>query len=269
MLGFEPNSQDKIPSFANPDERTPSLHLYDDHWYDFAAGKGGDVIDFVRAVYPEMSINDVLWKLWRKALNVGKEPGDVERQPVRNVVDFSQQLAGLTYDRSLIDVWEERLGVPIPASCRHVATVDLAIPHADQDGVYGVKVRASNGAKSAWPGSQFTKRLYHSGGWATTAVDSDVVITEGESDAWAMQSVLDPRVLVLALPSGAQSWKDSWLDTDLRGARSVRVCLDNDTAGREARVKLLTKIDRSRSLMVPDLFNDAREAIAAGWQPAL
>ena len=67
LLGFEPNSQQKIPSFANPDERTPSLHLYEDHWYDYGTGQHGDVIDLVAAAYPGSTINEIVRMVWSRA----------------------------------------------------------------------------------------------------------------------------------------------------------------------------------------------------------
>lgn len=276
LLGLEANEQDKITSPFNQDERTPSCHLYEDHWYDYSAGKGGDVVDLVRVFYPDMSVPRAVKLIWNRALRAGREPGDVERQPVRQVQDFSQQLAGLTLDPAIIQGWSEKLGVPIPGNCRHQATVDLLIPHEDQDGVYGVRVRHQDDSKESWLGSQFTKRLYDPFGWGEGygAIGGECVITEGETDCWALQSVLhnDDGAWppVFALPSGAQSWKDSWLE-DLEPFDKVWLCLDNDDAGNKAREKLTRKIGylKVEQLRVPPLYNDARKAIAAGWRPEL
>jgi hypothetical protein len=268
MLGLEPNSAGKITSPFNPDERTPSLHLYEDHWYDFSTGKHGDAIDLVQVYDPEMTVPVALQKIWYRALRAGREPGDVEKLPVRQVQDFTEELA---YRHARQEALSD--GTPIPANCR-IEGMDgsLLIPHADQDGVYGVKVRHASGKKDAWPGSQFTKRLYDPHGWDpedwTYRGAQACIITEGESDCWAVRSFnLAPT---FALPSGSSSWKDSWLE-DLEPFTKVYLCMDNDRAGDAARDKLTRKIGylKVEQLRVPPLYNDAREAIAGGWKPSL
>lgn len=277
LLGFEPNSGSKIPSFANPDERTPSLHVYDGDagWYDYSAGEGGDVIDFVMRA-TGLEFGKALSQLIHRSLKAGREPGDVERQPVRQVKDFTEELAltNRSFSRGNLDYWHNALGVRPPNDC--VVDIDgsLLIPHQDQDGVYGVKVRHPDGRKEAWPGSQFTKRLYDQHGWPTDGAGIGCtwcIIAEGETDAWALQGALPGWGLrVFALPSGAQSWKDAW-KADLESFNRVYLCLDNDRAGNDARDKLTRKIGylRVEQLRVPPLMNDAREAIAAGWKPEL
>lgn len=272
LLGLEPNSQNKIASFDNPDERTPSLHLYEDHWWDFAAGKGGDVIDLVQAAHPGTTVEQAVRQLWTRALKAGKEPGDVEREPVRQVVDFT---GTLEYAFPVVPVtfeatWEARLGVRPPRGCRGSAD-ELWIPHRDLEGTYGVKVRRADGSKDALTGSQFTKRLYDPDGWRPRRFSwAQCIVAEGESDCWALSGVFRWTAPVLALPSGAQSWKDSWL-TDLEPFEKVWICTDNDRAGEQAREKLTGKIGylKAEQLRVPPLYNDAREAIAAGWKPQL
>lgn len=268
LLGYEPDRSSKIPSFANPAERTPSLHVYDGDagWYDFSAGEGGDVIDFVmRATGYEF--NKALSQLIHRSLKAGREPGDVERQPVRQIVDFTDQLPLIDIGVGAASEWTKRLGVDIPIDCRFLDG-NLLIPHEDQDGVYGVKVREPGGAKTSWPGSQFTKRLYDPRGWLEMKYRSKIcIIAEGETDCWALRAFTP---YVFALPSGASSWKDHWLK-DLEPFEKIWLCMDNDRAGNDARDKLTRKIGylRVEQLRVPPLFDDAREAIAAGWKPEL
>lgn len=254
--------------FALREERTPSAHAYDDHFWDFGAGEGGDVINLVMQI-EGCTFGQALYRLIHKALKGGLEPGHVERQP-RDLVDFTEQLNGLTYYKPLVDAWEERLGVPIPSNCRHQATVDLLIPHQDAEGVYGVKVRGADGSKSAWPGSQFSKRLYDPAGWVDYSPGAECVIAEGESDCWALAQYLPVHVKAYALPSGAGTWKDHWLE-DLESFDKIWLAFDNDRAGEQAREKVTRKIGflRTEQLRVPPLYNDAREAIAAGWRPDL
>jgi hypothetical protein len=270
MLGLEPVNG-KIHSPWNPDERTPSCHLYDDHFWDFSTGQGGDVIDLLRAFNPEMSYGRAVSRLCHKAVKAGREPGDVERLPVRQLVDFTERLAGPHFRAvNAYSQWTDALGLPLPANV--VPLVDqLLIPHEDENGVYGVKVRGADGSKSAWPGSQFSHRLYDPLGWigGSTHGITDCVIAEGESDCWAVRPHVSP-LPVYALPSGAGTWKDHWLK-DLEPFDAIWICMDNDRAGTQARDKITSKVGylRARQLRVPPLYNDAREAIAAGWRPNL
>lgn len=267
MYGFEPQGG-KITSILAPEERTPSLHLFDDHWFDFGRGKGGDVIDFVQIV-EGCTYSQALWRLWTKSLKAGREPGDVERQPVRQVMDFTEQLEDEGWP---VDPRFDYLRPP--SNCRSVRPFNgpaLLIPHADAEGVYGVKVRHADGRKDAWPGSQFTKRLYDPDGWSHSIdrPNALAVIAEGESDCWALRELVWPAY-VFALPAGAATWKDSWLE-DLEPFDKVWICTDNDRAGQQARDKLTSKIGylKAEQLFVPPLYGDAREAIAAGWRPQI
>lgn len=147
---------------------------------------------------------------------------------------------------------------------------DILVPHRDPEGVYGVKIRQAAGGKSSVPGSQFTTRLYDPYGWAPRPPTPVCVITEGESDCWAMDWALGPDTDVYGLPSGASCWKDHWLD-DLEPYHTVWLCFDNDRAGKQALDKVTRKVGwaKARELRVPDLYTDARAAIEAGWVPAL
>lgn len=257
MLGYDPDLNDKIRPPWNEQERTPSCQLYEDHFFDFASGRWGDFVDFIQAIDPDISHSQAIWMVWNKALRVGKEPGDVDAQPVRQLLDFTldleqhQPLNGL-------DPYGRRSGGGV-----------MLVPHREPGRVYGVKTRSPGGAKGAWPGSQFTHRLYHPYGWVLDGNRTEALICEGESDAWALTETL-PGIEVFALPSGASSWKDHWLK-DLERYEIVWVCTDNDKAGKDARDKLSRKIGfgRVEQLRVPALYNDARDAIEAGWTPDL
>tara|TARA_R110002073_G_scaffold1632_6_gene11427 strand:- start:157 stop:1005 length:849 start_codon:yes stop_codon:yes gene_type:complete len=255
MLGYDPDRNDKIRPPWNESENTPSCHIYEDHWFDYSTGKGGDFIDFIQSIDPDMTFGKALWDTWRRALNVGKEPGDVEAIKIRVLEDFTEEL-------QRYPTW-----CGVDQYGRHGDGSTMLIPHREPGRVYGVKTRA--GRKAAWPGSQFTHRLYHPFGWSIDESRTGCLIAEGESDAWALTEQ-NLGVEVFALPSGAGAWKDHWM-SDLERYESVWLCMDNDRAGATAREKLTRKIGfgRAENLRVPQLYNDAREAIEAGWIPVL
>ena len=49
LCGYEVDN-DKIRPPWNEVERTPSTHIYDEHFYDYATGRHGDVFDFLHEV---------------------------------------------------------------------------------------------------------------------------------------------------------------------------------------------------------------------------
>jgi hypothetical protein len=268
LLGFEPDSRGKIASPWHQEERTPSCHLYDDHFWDYSTGQGGDIFDLVKAFYPDASLRKIMNDLRNKALHAGLEVGDVERQRPTELQDFTSELA-LMEGAHLVDVWEGMHVTPF-GLVQHEG--DIYVLHREPGRVYGVKVRYGSGAKGSWAGSQFTHRLYDPYGWNASYTPKDwVVITEGESDAWALiHAGLSDEADVLALPSGASAWKDHWLE-DLTAYNRVYLCFDNDKAGKDALDKVTRRIGviRAHTLRVPQLLNDAREAVKAGWQPSL
>jgi len=295
LLGIEVTSGDKFTSPYNPGERTPSAHAYEDHFFDFSTGKGGDVVDLVQAVQPELTASRVLWLLWNKALKAGKQIGDVEQQKPRVLHNFYEEwMTHDTLSEAQRAKWESALGIPIPGRLCEVDGA-LWIPHADTSeqsssleevGIYGVKIRSINGQKSALPGSQFTHKLYNREYHRLDhSIAKSAIITEGETDAWAIDHALRlahrerhggpgfwyrPEAEIYALPSGASCWKDHWAE-DLKRYETIWICMDNDRAGKDARDKIHRKMhwDRTKDLMVPSLYVDAREAIRAGWIPRL
>lgn len=270
LMGVDPDENDKIPSPWNPGERTPSCHLYDDHFYDYSSGRYGDMLDLMLALNPEYTIGGAVKALWQRAVKAGKEYGDVEVQEPRQLCDFTEQLAMVGADP--VYNWE---GYSVRLyGLQQLPDGTVYVPHREPGRIYGIKVRHPGGAKSSWAGSQFTHRLYDPYGWPIGySPPPEVILCEGESDAWALLNVspVDANgtpMDVLALPSGISAWKDHWL-ADLQCYHKVHICTDNDHAGKEGLNKLLLKVGyaRAEALRVPQLFNDAREAIEAGWRP--
>jgi hypothetical protein len=92
--------------------------------------------------------------------------------------------------------------------------------------------------------------------------------TEPRYPLRAAHRFLDPALLRAWL--ARREWKDAWLE-DLAPYDEVLLCFDNDRAGTQALDKVTRKIgfDRAKELRVPQLYNDVREAVKAGWEPKL
>lgn len=264
IFQYDTDEGDKIPSPWNREERTPSCHLYDDHFYDYSTGHYGDIFDLAIALNPELTLGQAVHQLKTRAVKVGKEYGDVDVAEPRALLDFSAELE--PYEP--VDFFG-----PIPVGAFGVVedhAGNLYVPHREPERVYGVKIRWASGGKGSWAGSQYSHRLYDPMGWEFGPTCETAVIAEGESDAWALSGVVGfgQNTDVYALPSGVGTWRDHWLD-DLQPYDRVLICMDNDQAGQRCRDKLMSKVGwaRAEELKVPALYDDARAAIAAGWRP--
>ena len=100
LLGVEVDSNHK---FTLRDERTPSVHDFGDHWWDFGAGKGGDVIDLVRELCrgengEMMPYSKALTMLMHKATAANRNPTPqpiaIRRQP-SDVVKIRVRKSGI------------------------------------------------------------------------------------------------------------------------------------------------------------------------------
>lgn len=266
----------KIHSPWNEADNTPSCHLYEDHFYDFSTGQGGDVIDLYMLL-AKCSWGSAVNRLLKGAASADFEAGRIQRPPAVEA-DLGRELddvymaAGL----ELIDPWADRLK-PVSVAALNdlqmngelvISNGCMYIPHWHGDKVTGIKIRRLDGSKTAVPGSQFGRGLYMP--FARWPHGKFAVIAEGESDCWALEQALDGQAWVCALPGGAGLWRPQWLE-ELQQYSRIYTCFDNDHAGIAATEKVRRSIGWGRwnELKVPTLFNDAREALANGWQPRL
>jgi DNA primase len=246
------------------EERSPSTHVWDDHWYDFGSGEHGDVIDLVMRC-TECSFVQALRQLRRFASMNDIEPGSIPKAVERPVLDASVLLADMVVEAS--DAHEKALQAisGVDAGYLHMVLIPVTVGHAVKH-AHGVKLRLFDGTKSSVPGSVYDE-LYAPPIWMAS-IDSPLVICEGESDAWAFAS---RSHAVASLPSGCGSWKDSFVDQHF--TPKVYVCMDNDKAGRDAADRIFMKILKTgrdvEMLEVPFLYKDARQAFTNGWEPKL
>lgn len=263
----------KIRSPFNDADSTPSCHLYDDHYFDYSTGRHGDVIDLY------MALTGATWgraldRLLSGAHRLEADPGRVRRTDDTPADLTDTWRAEPELDGRDIAVWADRLPGVSHGVLEDLAIADsirgdsqeLLVAHWHGTVVRGIKVRNAITGKTSFPGSQFRHGLY----WPfMTPLRSygRLVITEGETDAWALADAL-PDTDIASLPSGAGLWRPDWLDS-LNNYEVISTCFDNDRAGYAATEKVRSSIGWGRwaELRVPDLFNDVREARAAGWTP--
>lgn len=246
------------------EEQTPSLHLYDDHWWCYRCGRGGDIIDMV------IQLTDTTWVDAVRTLEKGAlraDPDRVVKRTEASEADPDALLAWIDANRAPWDLRHDllcaRRGYPADVVRLYTYPLNdggLAIPHTTPH-LTGIKVLHPDGSRTSVPGSKY-HGLYVAQ-WRGTA---QAVLCEGESDSWMMAKALD--IDVYALPSGAGSIRPEWRDV-LEPYSVVHVCMDNDRPGQEARDKLMRVIGWERAVVmaVPQLYKDAREAITAGWEP--
>jgi DNA primase len=246
------------------DERTPSLHLYDDGWWCFRCGEGGDIIDLVIQLkhWSWKRSANFLTEYLGESLTLDEPVQKAERPPVPDMTDEFMQRKGPRVGRHrtlMEECWPGLEVEPYVYGCAE----GLMIPHQMDDGrINGIKLRYWDGSKGAVPGSQFTAGLYRPPGFKR---ESDTtVLCEGESDAWAMAS--DPKGTwdVLALPSGAGCWKPEWAE---QLNQRVFLVMDNDEAGFMAIERIALSLGgRYLVCRPPHGYKDAREAVAAGYR---
>lgn len=244
MLGLpRPDSSHKIRSVFNPDERTPSMHIYPYDWHDFSTGRNGDQIDLVREV-ARVSFPRAVEMLTKGQYGIRRRR---EPEPEREVPDLTKKWGYLVADsistdsdlRELFEVyslhkWGLGLFQILEAGNVLLPRGDhwqLATPHWHDGKVVGIKYR-SDTAKWSEPGSSFREGLYRP---RRQDIDTtgDAWLVEGESDAWVM--AYQTPAPVFALPSGVGLWRDVWRN-ELTG--TVNLCFDRDEPGEEARERV-------------------------------
>ncbi len=269
----------KIHSFYH-DENTPSCHIYEDHWYDFSNGKGGDQISFVMEFF-STSFGSAMRLMERGVADpMDWERPPMEHKPTAPKVNLLERFETETTDWSdrtrelLRPEIEKRWGLnPFDLQewgVRIGPNDALWIPHYRTGGqwtetpwINGIKVRdLRTGGKWSVKGSCFTDRLYE-WGWKLSQDKRGVmpwIVVEGEPDTWATQRAVAGDVEVFGLPSGASTLKGYWFD-HLRG-RECYMCLDDDDAGDRASEKLrllvpgITRIELPWRDDLPDLGED-------------
>jgi hypothetical protein len=279
-------SDSKISCPFHEDD-TASFHVYEDSGHCYGCGWDGDVVWFVSQLTGRSPAAAVrrLMIAFDKDLD-GLDEDDLDLRPVRAVrepkpvVDMAPLLEekraawSPQHDQYAAGRWG--LGIPAIERWGVVPIVGgFAAPHVHGGIVTGIKYRDLGGGKTSEPGSNFTAGLYNQGWGVSTA--GSIVVTEGESDAWALSYAikhLPPGSFiadVVALPSGAQTWKRDWVK-DWARSRRIMLGFDNDEAGRKAYLDVLSDLTKAGFYEVHRLEHpekDLAASLKAGWRPQL
>ncbi len=116
----------------------------------------------------------------------------------------------------------------------------ITIPILNEDGYQFFKLRqdpADGKEKMTYPNG-IEAMLY--GMYASP--EDDLIICEGELDALAL---ISEGKHALTSSHGANTFKKEWIDEDIKNAKSIYVCFDNDKAGRTGSEKVLRLLKES------------------------
>lgn len=235
------------------DDADPSLDVYGEkleRWGCYPCGKGGDVIDLVQE-FEGTSFGDAIEMAWALLLQVGDWSGPTEGT---SKAPFDFEAARATVEVSELQdpqPFYDYLGLKVAGGQRAFEGVDPAevveawrlgtkgdriiIPFYDRSGaLVTYKWRTAGTKPMSVAGSRFGEVLY--GEWRDTDPTRTVVLTEGESDAWAADADLDGSYVVLGLPSGATTTPGPKQVEPLT-KRRVILAFDGDDAGRKGTLR--------------------------------
>ena len=250
------------------EENSPSMQLYDDHYFCFGCGASGDVLALISTYYG-CSLGRA-----KRLLVDGFDAEDRKPRVHRKVERTGLDVAGwmeefAAHSLSVPAEFDWLKATMYAAGVRRQLTgVDiLVVPHDE-----GIKLRFSDGGKRSVPGSRF-KHVY-----APFGVSPHIILFEGESDVWAWEAKRNGRPTwawpsPVGMPSGVNSWNaEMWEGCSPGLVHRFYVCFDNDAPGRagvlEAQHHTPGGIGYS-AIQVPAEWKDAREALTAGWEPRL
>lgn len=234
------------------DDHQPSLRTWIDEWDVgrwgcFPCGAKGDVYDLIQRV-ESCGFTDSLLRAQELLASMPPEWEGVGQELKRTfdrataeelVADACERASGSlgsigvalgVVDLTATDQYKYQADLYLAGTWRmgFDESWNTVIPHYGYDGLLtGVKFRELGGGERwAMPGSSFDA-LY--GGW-NPRMHRDVVLCEGESDAWwaALQA---PAADVLALPAGAGLFLPQWVEVQ---ADTFFLAFDGDEAGRNA-----------------------------------
>jgi hypothetical protein len=250
-------------------EDTPSVHIYEDgSWWDYGAGKGGDVIDFVgfykfgAAYNPDNHFLDVVDALG--ALDIKPTPKQAARPApekpkltisLEDVMRWHENMPQTRrewwHGRGLDDVTINRFFVGWDGKRYTIPAIYRLVP-------FGVKRRQSeidDGITAKYVSITGSRvGLFN----ADTLWNADsVVICEGEIDAMLLERW---GFRAITTTGGAGTFKPEWVRFFAHVKRVV-ILYDNDKAGREGAAKVHATMRRAEIVTLPDGVKDVGELV--------
>lgn len=254
-------------------EDTPSVHIYEDgSWWDYGAGKGGDVIDFVgfykfgAAYNPDNHFLDVVDALG--ALDIKPTPKQAARPApekpkltisLEDVMRWHENMPQTRrewwHGRGLDDVTINRFFVGWDGKRYTIPAIYRLVP-------FGVKRRQSeidDGITAKYVSITGSRvGLFN----ADTLWNADsVVICEGEIDAMLLERW---GFRAITTTGGAGTFKPEWVRF-FAHVKRIALLYDNDKAGREGAAKVHAMMRRAEIITLPDGVKDVGELVTGGF----
>ena len=256
-------------------EDTASVHIYDDgSWWDYGAGIGGDVLDFVgycihgTTYTPSVHFTEVVDMLG--GLDIKPLPAVTTRPaPPKPKLTLSMSAVQEWHDTMPADrrwYWTQR-GLTHDTIGRFLLGWDgkrYTIPAIYRGIPFGVKRRQSD-VDDGIPAKYISLTGSRVGIFNADALWTahDVVICEGEIDAMLLCQV---GYNAVSSTGGAGTWKPEWAKL-FAAVRSIIILYDNDAAGRDGALKVRATLARARIATYPDGIKDAGELFASHPAP--
>jgi len=270
------NSGDRCKSFA-PDSHNPSaLIVFNDWWYDFKQGVGGDVIDLVACVKFDGDKGKAIREL------SGQEYGnwiDYTRSYNSKIAYFQQQLRQEDLDylhsRRINDETIRRLKLgyddktdrlTIPYFKNGYVAYCIARDRSGKDGVAKYKKDYLDGMNENIPWGLHTFSEENRKRVNNALTEKYIVIAEGAFDAMSFEQ---EGFRVLSPISGYfNKYQLRQVVDMLKTSERVFVCFDSDKAGTNFTLKMCQTLFKSRIKfdcgILPQGFKDISEYYAAG-----
>lgn len=256
-------------------EDTPSVHIYDDgSWWDYGAGIGGDVLDFVgycihgTSYNPSVHFTEVVDLLG--GLDIKQLPAVTNKpKPPKPAVSISMAAVQYWHDtmpaarrwywtqRGLTDATIDRFLLGFDGSRYTIPALYRGVP-------FGVKRRQSEIA------DKFSDKYVSVAGSRVGIFNADVlwtsrdvIICEGEIDAMLLSQV---GYNAISSTGGAGTWRAQWA-TLFAGVPNIVILYDNDDAGRNGALLVRSTLARARIATYPDGIKDAGELFASHHAP--
>lgn len=248
-------------------ESTPSVHIYDDgKWWDYGAGIGGDVLDFVGyCLYglgydPSIHLMEVVDKLG--ALDIKPLPAQPKRTaPEKPKLTLSletiqhwhttmpDERRAYWHSRGIIDTYIDKFQLGWDGKRYTIPLLYRNIPfgvkrrQSDIDDGYDTKYVMAKGSR---PGLYNADVL-----WETDSI----VVCEGEIDCILLNQYGFPAITTT---NGAGYWKPEWAQL-FSHVKKIWLLYDNDDAGAQGAQKAQATLRRAKIAHLPAGIKDIGE----------